>query len=126
MAKREKEIEVTIKASELAETLEVCKATLTELRSELKEARRVIKDVQEQRQQVESMVSRTVEKEIEKEVHDQLEALGKLTEESMNKAVEKVTREFDKLENIVMTGTGSGRSATGFDLRNLTKETDND
>ncbi len=74
---------------------------ITELRSELKEARRVQREFH---QEVERALAVAVDERIAAEVAKGLDAYGETLRKAMSDAVDKVGREFDKLAKIYIEG----------------------
>lgn len=100
----------------LTEAAVEARAALRDLYAGIKEARKVLKDMDGA---VEKLVKEDVEAVIQEQVHTQLEEIGKATKRAMDDSVAKVQREFDKLTNIMMTGDTKGKADDGLDLRNL-------
>lgn len=92
---------------------------LADIRTATKELRAAVKQSTEERERLATAVKDAVAADIREEVRVQIEALGAETERQMRLSVEKVSREFDKLANILMTGHDRGRPDDGFNLRNL-------
>jgi len=101
---------------ELAAAAMDAREALREVRSELREARRVITDLQAERAETEAMIRRTVDDELGQLVTEQLAEFNASVRKAMDTATDKVVREFDGLRNILMTGNRRGRTAAGLDI----------
>lgn len=84
---------------QLREEISEARGTLKDLRHEIREARRLITDA---RDLAATIAETTVRAAIEDEVTKQVEALGRVTEQQMEKAATKVIAEFDKLRDILL------------------------
>jgi hypothetical protein len=107
---------VTPLVDRLAEASTLADALLRELRSELKEARKVLREVQAERVQVEAMVRRAVADEIREAVRDEVGKLGEATRKAVNEAHDHAIAEFGKLTNMAMYGNEQGRGENVFDI----------
>jgi DNA anti-recombination protein RmuC len=96
-----------------------CRELLADVRTATKDLRAAVKEVREERERLAAAVRDAVGAEIDEQVRVQLEALGELTRKQMDASVDKVSREFDKLANILMTGHDKGRPDDGFNLADL-------
>lgn len=95
------------------------KGLIRELHAAVKDARAVLKEIAVERERVETMVKRAVEAEVEEAVSSQLAALGAATQKAMREAVDKVIKEFARLESSIFTGGIKRRDA--LDLRDLVR-----
>lgn len=71
---------------------------LAALDERLREARGVLGDLERFIKEARKVIPNAIKETIEKEVAAQLKVLGEQTAEAMRKAVEKVSKEFDRLE----------------------------
>lgn len=98
---------------QLREEISEARGTLKDLRHEIKAARELIASA---KNLVATLAEDTVRAVIETEVTAQVEALGKVTKEQMDKSCTKVISEFDKLRDIVL---GHERAADGREQRSI-------
>lgn len=96
-----------------------CRELLVDVRSASRELRAAVRESQQERERLAVAVRDAVGAEIDEQVRVQLDALGELTRKQMDASVDKVSREFDKLANILMTGHDRGRPDDGFNLKDL-------
>lgn len=80
------------------------------LREAISDAESTRKALAAQEARIAAMTEEAIKGRIEKAVSEQLEVLGKITEESMRKSVAKVTAEFDKLQAILL-GEDEGKKS---------------
>lgn len=100
---------------QLGDASQQARDTLAEVRSELKEARRVIRELKQER---DVEVKKAVDEQIEAAVKRGLEEYQGTVKKAMDNAVRHVQTEFEKLFNTYMTGRPSGHGHDG-DLRDL-------
>jgi Mg2+ and Co2+ transporter CorA len=98
-----------------------------QLRAEVSEARGTLKDLHREIREARTLVAASrdliatlardrVQAIIEAEVTEQVEALGKVTEQQMRKSSSKVIAEFDKLRDLLL---GHERVADGREERSI-------
>lgn len=102
----------------LARTSQDAKDTISELRSELKEARRVIREMKAERDE---MFKKSVDERLSDAVNAGLEEYKGTIEKAMSEAVDHVDDTFQKLANVFMTGVESGKPKDGWDLRKVAR-----
>lgn len=105
---------VTPLADRLANVATQADQLLRELRSELKETRRVLKDLVAEREQAEAMVRRAVHEEIGAEVGRQLNEMAGTVKQQMESQADKVVAEFTRLSNQALYGNSHGRGVDVF------------
>ena len=104
---------------QLTEASVEARQALHELLAGVKEARKVIKELEEV---IQRNVGEEVNTAIGNAVHTQLEEMGKATRQAMDDSVAKVQKEFDKLTNIMMTGNTRGRTSDGFNIAEVIRK----
>jgi hypothetical protein len=104
---------------QLAEVSVEARTLLRDIYVAMKEARKVIKELNVA---VEQTVAANVTQEVERAMKAGLDELGIATRKAMDDSVAKVSREFDALTELMMTGNKHGRSQDGFDLRDFVKK----
>jgi len=103
---------------QLAETSQQSREMLSELRSELKEARRVIRELRAERDE---LLAKPVGERIDEAVKAGLDEYKETISTAMREAVDHVDDTFQKLANVFMTGTESGKPKDGWDLRKVAR-----
>lgn len=98
---------------QLREEISDARGTLKDLRHEIREARQLIATA---KALATTLADDTVRPAIEAAVTEQVEALGKVTKEQMEKAATKVIAEFDRLRDILL---GNEPAADGREERSI-------
>lgn len=101
---------------ELSAAATDARAVLADLRSELKEGRRFLREF---RETVQREADKAMEDRIGAAVQKGLDDYAATVKNAMSEAVAKVQREFDKLFETYMRGRPRGEPADGTDLRDL-------
>jgi DNA gyrase/topoisomerase IV subunit A len=92
-------------ANELNEAAERAAAMLSELRSELKETRRVIKEAREVR---ETLVDQRVTEAIDLAVAEHVVAMGDKIDETKDELAKQLIQRFDRLTSLAIGGKSGG------------------
>lgn len=103
---------------ELAAAATDAREVLGELRSELREARRFLREF---REATEREVDKAMSDRVDAAVRAGLDEYAATVKRAMSEAVEKVNVEFDKLFNTYMRGRARGHAVDGGDLRDFFK-----
>jgi hypothetical protein len=104
---------------QLTEASVEARAVLRDLYISMKEARKVLKEIN---QSIEKKIDLDVKTIVEQAMSKHLEALSISTQQAMRDSIEKVSREFDKLANIFITGSADGKPEDGFTLETFAQE----
>lgn len=107
---------------QLAAASAEAKQVLGEVRSELREVRRERKALASDLEAARAAVADVVRAEISDEVRRHMDDLVPKIKESQEAAMAKATRRIEEIYNLALTGNKQGRSADGFDLRNLGRD----
>jgi hypothetical protein len=86
-------------------------ATVTEIKELNAEGHGLLKDLRAEVKKAQQLVPMIVSRRISAEVSKQLQALGEETEEAMQRAVDKVGREFDKVQAMFMGEDEPGKDS---------------
>jgi F0F1-type ATP synthase membrane subunit b/b' len=98
---------------QLREEISEARGTLKDLRHEIKAARELVASAKDL---ATTLADDTVRAAIEAEVTKQIETLGKVTKEQMDKSCAKVISEFDKFRDLLL---GHERAADGREQRSI-------
>lgn len=101
---------------ELVEASRVARSLLTELRSDMKDMRTLLKQYRAIRDEMATVIADVIRASIQAEVDKQVTELGTATEKAMAEAVTRVNSEFDKLANLMLSGDPKGRGTPMIDL----------
>ena len=104
---------------QLTEASMEARQALRELMSGIKEARKLIKELTNA---VEEVAKKNVEEIVSKHIKIQMDTLGEATRHAMDDSVDKVSKEFDRLANLLMTGDTKGKSKDGFNIRDYVEK----
>ena len=77
-------------------------AVRDQVRSEIREAREVLKDLRTEAKEARQLVPLLVDQLFEEEVEKQVGELGRATEQAMKDSVDRVVAKFDKLAALLM------------------------
>jgi single-stranded DNA-specific DHH superfamily exonuclease len=96
-----------------------CRQLLADVRTASKDLRSAVREARETQASLAKAVEEMVDADIDEAVKAGLARYEKNVHAAMDAAVAKVTSEFDKLGNILLTGDPRARSHDGFDIRKL-------
>jgi uncharacterized protein (DUF2267 family) len=92
-----------------------------DLYAAIKEARRVMRELEDV---IGTTVAADVQTVLDATVRDTLANYGDVIKQAMDDAVARVQRQFDRLTNIMMTGSPDGRPDDGYDIRTIIEGSD--
>lgn len=95
---------------------------LEETREVIKDGHILLRDLRTESKQARRILPMIVAKRISAEVETQVAALGSQTAEAMRRSVEKVTREFDKLAGVYLGTDHVARKEGRISLQELIEE----
>lgn len=105
--------DLTAIRDQLREEIREARGTLKDLRHEIKTARELVTAAKDL---AATLADDTVRAAIEAEVTKQIETLGKVTKQQMDKSCAKVISEFDKFRDLLL---GNERTADGREERSI-------
>lgn len=84
------------------ETVNALIEATAEAREVIRQAHEATKDLRQVVTEAKAFIARDIEADIKAQVHEQITALGEATAKAMEKSVEKVGKEFERLEAIYL------------------------
>jgi chorismate mutase len=106
---------------QLNDATTVARELLTDIRSATKDLRHAIKHARQERERVAATVEDAVGADIDAAVKRELDEVARVVNEKRQWMVDQVTREFDRLINVLTTGREDGRTVPARDLRSVVR-----